>query len=161
MRPDWRAEQPELRPVLAKNNRPAWFVRKRVKIKAGGWMDAEVNSYDDKRCKPIDIERLLTWAYREELPKLQFLGAGLSGRWSGFALLGTGFASTALTTARRQSRSWPRESTSLVTSYLVATSSNIAATSRGSLSREARLMRVIFPPGACCPDHPGPYPAAR
>ena len=39
--------------------------------------------------KPIDIERLLTWAYREELPKLQFLGAGLSGRWSNFALLGT------------------------------------------------------------------------
>ena len=32
-----------------------------------------------ERRKPIDIERLLNWAYREELPKLQFLGAGLSG----------------------------------------------------------------------------------
>ena len=40
--------------MLAKNNRPAWFVRKRVKIKAGGWMDAEVNGYDEKRCKPME-----------------------------------------------------------------------------------------------------------
>ena len=54
MRPDWRAEEPELRPVLAKNNRPAWFARKRVKIKAGGWMEAEVNGYDDKRCRPME-----------------------------------------------------------------------------------------------------------
>ena len=52
-----------------------------------------------------------------------------------------GLASTALTTARRHSRSWPSESTSLVTSYFSATVSNIDATSTGFLSSCARVMR--------------------
>jgi hypothetical protein len=49
------------------------------------------NRSDSKQsdCKLIDIEKLLQWTYRQELPKLQFLGAGLSGRWGNFAMLGT------------------------------------------------------------------------
>src|SRR5918995_880554 len=50
-----------------------------------------------------------------------------------------GRAATAFTTARRHHRSRPNESTSLVRSYRAATSSNIAATSCGCLSNEARV----------------------
>jgi hypothetical protein len=39
--------------------------------------------------RPIDIERLLVWAYREELAKLDFLASGASSFWCGFAELGT------------------------------------------------------------------------
>ena len=59
-----------------------------------------------------------------------------------------GLASTALTTARRHSRSWPSESTSLVTSYFSATVSNIDATSTGFLSSWARVMRSSSHPTA-------------
>lgn len=38
--------------------------------------------------RTIDIEKLLVWAYREELAKLDFLGGGLTF-WTGFAELGT------------------------------------------------------------------------
>src|SRR5918994_1168918 len=50
-----------------------------------------------------------------------------------------GRAATALTTARRHRRSRPSDRTSLVRSYRAATSSNIAATSCGCLSNEARV----------------------
>src|SRR5664279_2784129 len=49
-------------------------------------------------------------------------------------------APTVSRTNRRQRLSWPRDSTSLVRSYFAATSSNIAATSLGCLSRLARVM---------------------
>src|ERR1700749_4774055 len=49
--------------------------------------------------------------------------------------------------ARRQWRSWPNDSTVLVTSYRRAAPSHIEPTSRGSFSRAARLTTKTLPPG--------------
>ena len=54
-----------------------------------------------------------------------------------------GFASTASTTILRQRRVCPMDRTSLTTSYLGATSSNIVATSSGRLSKDARFTQSL------------------
>src|SRR6185312_5427134 len=61
--------------------------------------------------------------------------------------------------ARRQPRSWPKESTVLVRSYRLATPSNISATSCGCLSRSARVTRQLSHRGKQygrdgCPSRP-------
>ena len=61
-------------------------------------------------------------------------------------------------TARRQRRSWPSDSTSLVRSYRAATPSNIAATSRGLLV-EAGPVHPAHPPSRRHRATPGGGPA--
>jgi hypothetical protein len=50
--PDWTADPPKVSMVMRSNGRPAWFVRKKVRTRAG-WEEVEDDGLDRKKQKPM------------------------------------------------------------------------------------------------------------